>query len=438
MSHSTRCLFPHRVLTVLLACLALFSTAHAAKDDAQAWVQANAIPFESTEFRADHSDLEFLRALIGDATVVGMGEQTHGTQEFFTMRHRLLEYMVSELGFTLFAVESGWGPAMTANRYVVHGEGLRSAAANALYNFFPGSRAFDLLLRWMRGWNSDPAHPTVQIVGLDLFYPGEGLKWAIKTVEAAGHTFSVSTVALLDRLARAFQRIRFPSSRDTYYDVCHEIADLLLAERPSYEDVLTAADLDLVDHARRTLEMKVNYPTEAPHPAGINYRDKQMAENALWWLNHEGDGARMAIWAHNGHIARNWEEWDWHPLGYHLAEALGDDYVSIGFSTCEGTLFAGDAEGSQRTTWDVPEYPSHGSAAALCTAGIPNYVIDLRTLNPETPAAQWLSLSRPFMVIGSHYGTSEEALSWPWENQQLPEMFDLLIHIQETSATQYR
>ena len=438
MRTSTRCLPTRPALTILTACLLRFATAHAAKDDAQTWVETHAIPFGATEFQTDHSDLDFFRDLIGDAQVVGMGEQTHGTHEFFTMRHRLLEYMVSELGFTLFAVESGWGPAMTANRYVVHGEGLRGSAASALQNFFPGSREFDQLLRWMRGWNSDPAHPTVQLVGLDLFYPGEGLKWAVKTVEPAGHTFGVSTGSLLDRLARAFQRIHYASGASTYYDICHEIAGLLLEERPVYEDLLTEADLGLVDHARRVLEMKVNYPTESPHPAGIIYRDKHMAENPLWWLDHEGEVARMAIWAHNGHIARNWEEWEWRPLGFHLAEALGNDYVAIGFSTCKGTLFAGDAEGTQRTTWDVPEYPSESSAAALCHADIPNYVLDLRTLDPETPGGQFFSSSRPFMVIGSHHGTTEEALSSAWQDQQLLEMFDLLIHIQETSATQYR
>ena len=44
--------------------------------------------------------------MIGDAHIVSLGEATHGTAEFFRMKHRLVEFLASEMGFTVFAIEA--------------------------------------------------------------------------------------------------------------------------------------------------------------------------------------------------------------------------------------------------------------------------------------------------------------------------------------------
>ena len=61
--------------------------------------------------------------MIGDARVVALGEATHGTREFFLMKHRVLEFLVKELDFNLFAIEATWPEANRVNEYVHTGEG---------------------------------------------------------------------------------------------------------------------------------------------------------------------------------------------------------------------------------------------------------------------------------------------------------------------------
>jgi erythromycin esterase len=70
------------------------------------WLMANAIPFETAEAGTGFADLEPLRAIIGDARIVALGEGTHGTREFFRMKHRLTEFLASEMGFTIFSIEA--------------------------------------------------------------------------------------------------------------------------------------------------------------------------------------------------------------------------------------------------------------------------------------------------------------------------------------------
>jgi len=45
------------------------------------------------------------------------------TREIFQMKHRMLEHLVKEKGFTVFAIEANWPESQTADRYIKTGEG---------------------------------------------------------------------------------------------------------------------------------------------------------------------------------------------------------------------------------------------------------------------------------------------------------------------------
>ncbi|GAB7030089.1 erythromycin esterase family protein [Streptomyces sp. NPDC021749] len=62
-------------------------------------------PLRSTEPGRSTADLRPLGAMTGDAKVVGLGEATHGSHEFFTMKERVFRCLVEEKGFTTFALE---------------------------------------------------------------------------------------------------------------------------------------------------------------------------------------------------------------------------------------------------------------------------------------------------------------------------------------------
>src|SRR5258706_94446 len=69
-----------------------------------AWLKQNSIPIRHIEAGNDFSDLQPLKKMFQDVQVIGLGEATHGTQEFFKMKHRLVEFLVTQMGFTAFAL----------------------------------------------------------------------------------------------------------------------------------------------------------------------------------------------------------------------------------------------------------------------------------------------------------------------------------------------
>lgn len=64
------------------------------------------IPLETTTPATDRSSIASLRPVFESATVIGLGEATHGTREFFDCKHRLLRYLITELDLRLIGFES--------------------------------------------------------------------------------------------------------------------------------------------------------------------------------------------------------------------------------------------------------------------------------------------------------------------------------------------
>ena len=56
--------------------------------------------------------------LIGDASVVLLGEASHGTHDFYQERAGLTKRLIEEKGFRILALEADWPDALRVHRYV--------------------------------------------------------------------------------------------------------------------------------------------------------------------------------------------------------------------------------------------------------------------------------------------------------------------------------
>src|SRR5206468_9742301 len=103
------------------------------------WIASHAISLSTVEARHGFGDLQPLKRVIGDARIVSLGEATHGTREFFQLKHRMLEFLATEMGFTIFSIETNMPEAYRLNYYVLNGKGDPAALIQGMY-FWPWSR----------------------------------------------------------------------------------------------------------------------------------------------------------------------------------------------------------------------------------------------------------------------------------------------------------
>jgi erythromycin esterase len=91
------------------------------EEDQLAWIRSNPIRTNGATPGQGWPDLSPLEGLVGNARIVALGEATHGTREFFQMKHRILEFLANEMGFTIFSVEANMPEAHRVNDYVLTG-----------------------------------------------------------------------------------------------------------------------------------------------------------------------------------------------------------------------------------------------------------------------------------------------------------------------------
>lgn len=100
---------------------------------------------------------------LGHATLVGMGESTHGTHEFFEAKAEIFKLLVRDHGFNTLFFESVDDTCKALHKYIATGDGDPEALVKGLFYFYRSYEILDLI-KWLR--SNYEANP-VRIVGID-------------------------------------------------------------------------------------------------------------------------------------------------------------------------------------------------------------------------------------------------------------------------------
>jgi erythromycin esterase-like protein len=159
---------------LLLSALALSGASVALAGDSDkppvAWLRSHAIPLKTVEAGHGFDDMQPLRGIVGGARIVELGEATHGSREFFQLKHRMLEFLVSQMGFTIFSIEANMPEAYRLTDFVVNGNGDPKQLLKGMYFWtWNTEEVLDMIL-WMREFNrSGKGH--IEFTGFDMQTP---------------------------------------------------------------------------------------------------------------------------------------------------------------------------------------------------------------------------------------------------------------------------
>ncbi|HXY39992.1 MAG TPA: erythromycin esterase family protein, partial [Vicinamibacteria bacterium] len=185
------------------------------------------------------------------------------------------------------------------------------------------------------------------------------------------------------------------------------------------------------DRHRPSIDPLAPPPFDALLPWNGAERDETMAEHVRLILEHQPEGTRMVLWAHNDHVSR--EQGGLQPMGAYLAEWLGRGYRAFGFAFARGGFRAIDwSRGPGRPgTVCAPTVgpPPPGTVeAALLRAGLPLLALDLWPGGgPALP--RWLSAPRRMRETGVVFA-GEEAMG---RTLVLPNAYDALFFVEQTA-----
>ncbi|MEU5190389.1 erythromycin esterase family protein [Streptomyces klenkii] len=438
------------LLTLILCALswtpALVQQARARPADPVAALAAAAHPLRTTEPGGSVADLRPLGAMVGDAKVVGIGEATHSSHEFFTNKHRIFRYLVEEKGFTAFALEANWSAGLRINDYVLHGKGdLRKIMQEEFQDAYRlwNTREYADLFTWMRDYNAHHARK-VQFIGNDAAYAGPELFDRVTGYAREHHP------ALLPRLAELYRGQR-PEPGTSVRDTMQALLKQPLAERRANADRARQA-LDLlagqhpggdrrgfdrrafdsaVQDARAVAQVAGMYTYDLDDPKAVadcmRYRDRVMADNTVWWQRHTGQ--KILLSAHNAHVSYVSDNPAQYPKmqGAFLRDRLGSAYVNVRLTFSEGSFNTIDDEGRTKPVTVGPAAPGSNEHTLDQVAHRPAWLLDMR--NAPRAAKDWLAGARPTRNIGTAYPEPEYMTA-------LGRSYDLLIHVHSIRAAE--
>jgi erythromycin esterase len=413
---------------------------HAQRTDALA---DHAAPLNGTAPGLDTGNL----AAFADATFVGLGEATHGSREFFQLKHRFVRYLVEEEGCRAFALEANFSEALALNDYVVDGDGDPRDALDAIYFWTWNVESVLALVEWLRAFNADrPREDRVRFFGVDAQYtqgPVDALREFFADVDPEFRD------AIGDELAAAADDGTPPQQEDDTQNrataadrVASEIQTRLDARGDEYAAATSEGRVALARQHRRVLEQAADYkrqfpedPTDTTDMTYASIRDEAMADNAEWVREFTGTDT-LPVWAHDAHVARTGLQFgDGCPsLGQHLAERHGDDYWALGFAFARGGFQAYDTAEDTET-----KLVRHALAdpiedtieATLDDALGSPAVVDLRAAREDDRLREWLA-ARPHFATGAGFDPTtdpaEELLTYDYTDA-----FDALAFVPETT-----
>lgn len=394
---------------------------------AEQWVAHNAIPLETVEAGHGFRDLQPLKKLIGNARIVALGEATHGTREFFQLKHRMLEFLATEMGFTAFGMEAPMLEALDVNRYVLTGEGDPAKALSGLHFYIWDTEEVLDMIRWMRRYNADLRHKKkVRFYGFDMqFAPRAALVTLayLRKVDPEWAAAAEKPLTLLSNPIASIENEPTILSKEPSQQLAAFTRKLLAHFDERKQEYVRRSSPSEWTLARQYARILTQWTDFIEHFA---MRDHYMADNIAWIHKQAGPDTKIAVWAHNTHVVTASSR-----MGGDLRKMFGNQLVVFGLTFNQGAFRAVSSKKGDIHEFKVGPAPVGSLNATIAAAGLRIAAVPLRRLPIAGPVAEWFNTEMMTHDIGV-YDEQNEANNFV--TLPAPRMFDALLFIQKTSA----
>lgn len=401
-----------------------------------------------------------LNAATGKKFVL-IGEASHGTQEFYAIRADITQRLIQEHGFDAVAVEADWPDAYNINRYVSFlGNGHTALESLAGFERFPTWmwRNTEVLnfVEWLYTYNSQCRRPLdkkwpVGFYGLDLYSMGTSIHAVLDylyKIDPVAARVARERYSCLDHFMDDPQAYGYAAEAELTESCEQEIVMQLVElqrKRHEYTERNGFIAEDAYFYAAQNAKLIKNAEQYyrsmfSSRRSSWNVRDRHMFDTLEDLSGHLGSRlgreAKIIVWAHNSHVGNAAAtEMGRHGevnIGQLVRESYGHNALLVGFSTSHGTVTAA-------SDWDEPaesktvNLPFPGSyEEAFHHVNCKKFIIDLRKSNGAVDLLMEPRLQR---AIGVVYRPLTERQSHYFQ-ASLPEQFDFMIHIDDTTAVQ--
>jgi erythromycin esterase len=394
-------------------------------------------PINGVEVSAATNDLSVLDKF-ADAAVIGVGEATHGTSEFFKMKHRLFKYFVEKHGFKIFGFEADMGECIYIDRFICGNSGTIDDAMKKMHFWTWKTQEVRDLILWMKNYNLGKSDKDkIHLLGVDCQFKDFNHFLITEYLGKNKVTLPGNLGSSLNNISqiKSEEIASYSSSqRESLKSSCDSIFQFFETNKTALISGSTEFEFKLIQ--RLLIQTKQYFDVMAK--SSFNYRDKYMAENTIWLTDLLGANTKVMQWAHNGHLAKDFSYAGTGSQGSYLSSELASGYKVIGFSFNSGSFRAvgyntQSGTYTSLTNHTVTKTQAQDSFNYLFKFALnKNFILVNSDLTPNTVLFDWLSKKSKFFSVGAVY--TDSYFDNYYYSYTLRTTFDAIIHINTTTA----
>ena len=370
--------------------------------------------------------------------IVGVGEATHGSSEFQTLKLEMFKKLVEENGFTAFALEADFADCLEANEFIQGGEGNARDIVNNMSFKIYHTVEMARILDWMREYNlSVPKEKSLRFYGFDMQNPEKGVDFLKNYMEENGIT-GIDTSSLDDWLDEERTESLTEEDAEKIKAELSEIRKAVETLSDSQQDFDTICAIKTTENIESTLGYIFVEDLDM-----YAYRDEAMADNVTWILELEkklGSG-KVMLAAHDGHISKAPHS-SMIPttMGHILKEKYGDEYYSLGTDFFKGkaniSVLSITTEEYQRKDYYVTTADSIAYQAKYMKDK--KFYLDFGTISPETDKKVYDLVHSPVSMgtVGEGFTGIYYIFHSAYRTEMVPaDLYDGMIFYYQVHAT---
>ena len=382
---------------------------------------------------------------IGDAKIVMIGEASHGTSEFYTIRAELSKKLIEQKGFQLIAVEGDWPSTQALNRYVkgysTEGETAKDVLIKAFQRWptwMWANEEVATFTEWLKEMNRN-REEKIGFYGIDLYSLFESIDEVLKFLsDNPQHQVDLEHAKKAFTCFEPYNRMpeHYALSAAHFSDECiSEVASLLRSLRNHKEQYSSRQeeDLNVVMNALVAKNAESYYREMMSDEKSWNTRDYHMVEAIHELRKYYGQDTKIIVWEHNTHIGDASETSMKNDQLINVGQVIREEYgkentYAIGFGTYAGTVIAADRWGDPYEIIKVPPAKLSKWEGQLHAAGAEDKVL---LFNDENRGLfnDWIG----HRAIGVVYDPAYEDYG-NYVPSRVGSRYDAFIYIDQTTA----
>ncbi|WP_165585808.1 erythromycin esterase family protein [Pedobacter nototheniae] len=387
-------------------------------------------PVSMENFASFKQSVKPLIDKMGVKKIVGLGEGTHGTAEFYKLRYWITKVLVEEKGFNYIAFENDYSDCWMLNKELNAGGDLNILMKKYLLSIWQNEETKELL-NWVKTYNSKHKNK-VTIAGVDYVYLLPDIKM-LQTL-LSSHPDLLKTITLLKTPA-AYQDEAWEGMNSKTYKFNGDSLN-----KSGYAGYLLAEKLDqeiekshLTESLKNECHISVTNIKQAFAPF-YHYvaktdevsRDVNMANTASMLLQNKND--KLIIWAHEAHLAKKpVYDGEVGGMGGELLKKFPDNYFVLATGTAIGT-FAATEQSRDTYTNPMKAYPLEKPIAnsweeQFSNTGMPTFYF-------YPPAYNIKNDTKPFRIIGYTPKSGPDT----YDKTNMIDHFDAYLFLKDTQA----